>query len=181
VSVPWLPTEVPGLFRTTRTPSADDRGAFTKVIGEGDSGTAEPLVVREMFWSVSHTGVFRGMHFQIGSRATTKVVFVTTGVVRDIILDLRRGSPTYGRVWETELTPESGGLIVPVGCAHGFEVLRGPAVMVYGQDQHFSPESDAGINYVSAGITLMATSPIVSKRDRSLISLDDFHSPFEFA
>jgi dTDP-4-dehydrorhamnose 3,5-epimerase-like enzyme len=138
-------------------------------------------VAREIFWSTSEVGVFRGMHFQIGVRATRKVVFVTTGVVRDFVLDLRVGSPTFKRLWETELSAETGGLVIPVGCAHGFEVLQGPAAMVYGQEEHFSPESDAGINFESAGVRLLSADPVISDRDRALPLLDSYDSPFEFA
>jgi dTDP-4-dehydrorhamnose 3,5-epimerase-like enzyme len=60
-------------------------------------------------------------------------------------------------------------------------VLDGPAAMVYGQDEHFSPETDAGINYESAGVRLRCASPVVSERDRLLPTLDSFDSPFEFA
>ncbi len=179
--MPWRETEIPGLFQTTRPRFSDSRGALIKILGEGDSGNAAPFVAREIFWSISETGVFRGMHFQIGPRATRKVVFVTGGVVRDFVLDLRRGSPTFAQLWETELNPETGGLVIPVGCAHGFEVLDGPAAMVYGQDEHFSPDADAGINFESAGVRLRSAAPIISERDRLLPALDSFDSPFEFA
>jgi dTDP-4-dehydrorhamnose 3,5-epimerase len=179
--MPWLETDIPGLFQTTRPRFSDSRGGLTKILGEGDCGPAAPFVAREIFWSTSEVGVFRGMHFQIGPRATRKVVFVTVGVVRDFVLDLRRGSPSFAQLWETELSPETGGLVIPMGCAHGFEVLDGPAAMVYGQDEHFSPETDAGINYESAGVRLRCASPVVSERDRLLPTLDSFDSPFEFA
>jgi dTDP-4-dehydrorhamnose 3,5-epimerase-like enzyme len=121
------------------------------------------------------------MHFQVGARATRKVVFLTSGVVRDFVLDLRRGSPTFMKVWETELSADTGGLVIPVGCAHGFEVLEGPAVMVYGQEEHFSPEADAGINFESAGVVLRSSAPVISDRDRELPALAIFDTPFEFA
>ena len=181
MSVPWRETEIPGLFQTTRPRFSDSRGGLLKILGEGDNGDAAPFTAREIFWSTSETGVFRGMHFQVGARATRKVVFVTSGLVRDFVLDLRRGSPTFMKVWETELSAETGGLVIPVGCAHGFEVLEGPAAMVYGQDEHFSPEADAGINFESAGVVLRSSAPVISERDWLLPMLDSFDSPFEFA
>ena len=180
MSEPWRETEIPKLFQTSRPRYSDRRGGLTKILGEGDCGNAARFVSQEIFWSTSQTGVFRGLHFQIDPRATRKVVFVTSGLVRDFVLDLRCGSPTFKLLWETELTASTGGLVIPAGCAHGFEVLEGPAAMVYGQEEYFSLETDAGINFESAGVRLRSAAPVISERDRALPSLDSFDSPFEF-
>lgn len=163
---------------TARPRFDDDRGSFTKILGEDDCGDERPFVPREVFWSRSHRGVFRGMHVQLPPRATRKLVFVTSGRVRDVILDLRVGSPTYLTVWDTELDALGGGLVIPAGCAHGFEVLSDDASMVYLQEDVHVPECDSGILYSSAGITLTTTQAIVSERDLALPPLDSFTSPF---
>lgn len=180
VSVPWRSTPIPGAFLTGRVPLGDERGSFTKVLGEGDETGHPPFVTREVFWSLSHRGVFRGLHVQLPPREARKLVFVTHGVVRDFLLDLRRGSPTEGTLWETSLDESSGGLIVPAGCAHGFEVLSEDASMVYLQEDFFAPDCDAGVHFASVGIDLVSADPIVSQRDLCLPHLSDFDSPFGY-
>ncbi len=180
MSGPWRSTPIPGAHLTGRLPVDDRRGSLTKILGSGDDVPGEPFVVREVFWSRSDRGVFRGLHVQLPPRATRKIVFVTHGAVRDFLLDLRRGSPTEGRVWETELDATAGGLLIPAGCAHGFEVVGDGAAMVYLQEDFHSAEHDAGVHYASAGITLAADEPLSSERDRALPPLAQFASPFEF-
>lgn len=121
------------------------------------------------------------MHVQLPPRATRKLVFVTQGRVRDFVLDIRRGSPTEGELWATELEASGGGLVIPEGCAHGFEVLSDEASMVYLQEDFHSAEHDGGVLYSSAGVILEAAAPIVSARDLALPSLTAFTSPFVFA
>ncbi len=158
----------------------DDRGSFHKILGEGDEGDAKAFTVREIYWSHSVRGTFRGLHVPLPPRPSRKVVFVAHGVVRDVIVDLRRGSPTEHQLWQTELTTTSGGLVIPEGCAHGFEVLSDDAAMVYGQEDFYSPEHDGGILFTSAGVELSADQPIISARDLDLPSLAEFDSPFVF-
>ena len=180
VSSPWRSTEIPGLFRTDRPALLDERGSFRKILGEGDEGEAVPFTVREIYWSHSIRGTFRGLHVPLPPRPSRKVVFVAHGVVRDVIVDLRRGSPTESLVWDTELTSATGGLVIPEGCAHGFEVLSDEAAMIYGQEDFYSPEHDGGILFSSAGVELSADRPIVSFRDQQLPTLAEFDSPFVF-
>jgi dTDP-4-dehydrorhamnose 3,5-epimerase len=181
VSSPWRSTPIPGLFQTSRPPLLDSRGSFSKILGEGDGDGPDPFRTREIFWSRSDRGVFRGMHVQLPPRAARKLVFVTSGTVRDFVLDVRRGSPTEGLLWAAEMDGESGGLVIPEGCAHGFEVLSDTAVMVYAQEDFHSPEHDGGIHYGSAGVRLAAADPVVSARDLALPELGTFDSPFDFA
>lgn len=181
VSSPWRSTSVPGLLLTTRDALIDDRGSFTKILGDGDDAGSVPFHTREVFWSRSTRGVVRGLHVQLPPRATRKLVFVAHGAVRDFVLDLRIGSPAYGTVWEVELDERGGGLVIPDGCAHGFEVVSDMAAMVYLQEDFHSPADDGGVLFTSAGIVPVTESPIVSARDLALPDLADFVSPFEFA
>lgn len=181
MSFPWRSTPIPGVFITTRPTLPDERGAFTKILGQGDEAGSAPFRTREIFWSSSARGVFRGFHLQLPPHAARKLVFVPTGAVRDFVLDLRRGSPTEGQVWETRLDEASGGLIIPEGCAHGFEVVSDQASMVYAQEDFHHPESDAGVLFSSLGIVLECAQPIVSTRDLALPTLSEFASPFEHA
>jgi len=180
VSSEWRSTDIPGLFEIGRPVLADDRGSFHKILGEGDSGTAEPFRTREIFWSHSVRGTLRGLHVQLPPRETRKLVFVVNGEVRDFVLDLRVGSPTEGIVAEFALDASSRGLVVPSGCAHGFEVLSAEASMVYAQEGYHSADHDSGILFSSAGVELRTAAPIISSRDLELPRLADFVSPFSY-
>lgn len=179
MAVPWRETQIPGVYRVGRPAFEDGRGAFVKVIGEGDCADEEPFVPSEMFWSRSSAGVFRGMHVQLPPHDGRKLVFVVSGTVRDFVVDLRVGSPTFGVVLEVELDEWSGGLLIAEGCAHGFEAVS-EAVVVYGQETFHAPEADSGVLYSSAGISLSTAVPVVSPRDLALPTLADFDSPFRY-
>lgn len=181
MSFPWRSTPIPGVFLTARPRFDDARGTFTKVLGEGDSGDEPPFLAVEIFWSSSPRGVFRGLHVPGPGRSSRKAVFVAQGRVRDFVLDLRRGSPTEGLLYEVPLDDAGGALIVAAGCAHGFEVVSDRAAMVYAQEQHYDAGEDLGVHYASAGVTLVSTDPVVSDRDAGLPSLQDFDSPFTFS
>lgn len=181
MSFPWRETSLPGAFLTARPPFEDRRGSFNKILGEGDAPEGASFVAREVFWSQSRRGVVRGMHVQLPPYATRKAVFVTHGRVRDLLLDLRVGSPGFGQVHEFALDATTGGLVVPEGCAHGFEVLSDEAAMVYLQERHHSPDHDGGVSIRSVPVTLASAEPVISDRDLALPALADFVSPFRFA
>ena len=180
MAFPWRETLIPGLVQVGRPAFEDERGTFTKIIGEGDSGELAPFVAREVFWSRSPKGVFRGMHVQLPPHAARKLVFVAAGVVRDFVVDLRVGSPAFGTVLEVTLDDRSGGLLIPVGCGHGFESVVDDCVVVYGQDSFHAPEADSGVRYTSLDIDLHSHEPVVSERDLALPAFADFNSPFTF-
>lgn len=157
----------------------DSRGTFSKVMADDDAPSG--FRAAEVFWSRSTRGTVRGLHVQLPPAAASKVVFVVEGEVRDFVLDLRVGSPTFGLVAEWTLSPEAGALHVPVGCAHGFEVTSDNAVMVYLQSSPHAPACDTGIDVRSVGIELRSADPVMSPRDRALPLFAEFDSPFRFA
>ena len=159
----------------------DSRGWFTKLLSGPDPAT-NSFQGAEIFWIRSRLGVLRGLHFQIPPQGTSKLVAVAQGRIRDFVLDLRIGSPTERQIVEIDLTPESGCLIVPVGCAHGYESLEENTIVVYAQDVPLDdPSCYAGINLESAGIVTVTSNPVTSIRDSSLPSLAEFVSPFTYA
>ena len=166
-----------GAYLTDRPPHVDDRGSFTKILGEADA-VGEGFQTREVFWSRSTRGVVRGLHVQLPPRETRKLVFVTHGAIVDFALDLRVGSSTQGQVLVTPLDETTGGLVIPAGCAHGFEVVSDEASMVYCQESYYSAEHDGGVLLTSVDIELRAAEPLLSDRDRALPSYADFVSPF---
>ena len=96
--------------------------------------------------SCSTKGVLRGLHFQKGRDAQSKLVRVVQGAVLDVAVDIRRGSPTFGRYVAVELTGENKRqFFVPRGFAHGFSVLSGEAVFQYKCDNFYAPQSEGAI------------------------------------
>ena len=167
-------TELPigGALQLDTPFHTDARGTFAKPFA-ATAGALPGFSVAEVFWSRSASGVVRGLHFQNPPTAVAKLVFVSQGRIRDVILDLRSDSPTFGLHVAVELDEASGAIFVPVGCAHGFEVLAGPAVTCYLQDGGFDPATDAGVRWDSAGVTWATTDPVVSERDQNQPALTD--------
>jgi dTDP-4-dehydrorhamnose 3,5-epimerase len=117
--------------------------------------------------SRSQRGVLRGMHFQVGE-GQAKLVRCARGAIHDVIVDLRRGSPTYGE-WEAHQLDDEDHLqlYVPVGFAHGFCVTSAVADVIYKCSTYYDPELERGIAYddPDLGIEWPALEPVVSERD----------------
>ncbi len=172
---------LPGVVRIRPPFHQDARGSFAKPYSEAVRDVlGTPFALAEVYWSQSAAGTVRGMHFQVPPTPVAKIVFATAGRVRDVVLDLRVGSPTYGEFVEFDLAADSGAIVVPVGCAHGFEVVDGPACLTYLQVGDFDPATDAGIRWNSFGMDWHTTDPILSARDAALPPLSEFTSPFRW-
>lgn len=133
--------------------------------------------------SRSSRGVIRGLHFQKPPYSQAKLVRVVEGAVLDVAVDLRKGSPTYGKYTAVELTEENKRqLFIPRGFAHGFTVLSDFAAFTYKCDNYFEPASEGGIAYDDPDINidwrLDGVEPILSERDKAHPRLKDFQSPF---
>lgn len=114
-------------------------------------------------------GVLRGLHYQLNPKAQTKLVRVIAGAIYDVILDIRKESPTYGQ-WEAFILSEYNHrqLLVPKGFAHGFCTLVPNTQVLYKVDEYYSPEHDCGILWSdpSLGINWPTSSPILSEKDK---------------
>lgn len=177
----WV-TAIPGCVQQVSRMSSDRRGMLTKVYWTGGVVQGSPPInIAEIFWSVSTRGVIRGLHFQLPPNSVNKVVWVTVGSIVDVVVDLRRGSPTFAHGCRYELSSSSGALIVPAGCAHGYQVVTESAVVNYAQSGDFHQESDGGISFESLGKWWPIDEIILSDRDSQLPTMQDFDSPFEFA
>lgn len=172
----WSESALPGVNVGEAYAVSDDRGLFVKPWAQALSPV--PLRPDEVFFSTSDSGVIRGMHVQKGHAAGHRLIFATQGAARDFVVDLRIGSPTFGQTIETMLEPGGASLLVPPGCAHGFESLATGTTMVYVQEGGHDPELDIGVHWTSCGIAPMTSQPVVSERDDLLPHLSDFESPF---
>lgn len=135
--------------------------------------------------SMSSYGVMRGLHFQRPPYAQSKLVRCVKGKVLDVAVDIRRGSPTYGKYVAVELSEENHRqFFIPRGFAHGFAVLSDTAVFQYKCDNFYAPEADGGISIQddSLGIDwqIPADKAVLSGKDMKHLCLKDFDSPFDY-
>lgn len=175
-------TGIPGLFTLQARVFADARGGFVKTF-HADDHAALGLRTdwREEYYTSSRAGVVRGMHFQTPPADHAKIVFCVSGAVNDVVVDLRRGSPTFGHHRSFDLDAKAGlGLYIPLGCAHGFASTHVESVMYYKVTSVHAPAHDAGISWDSFGYRWPIDDPIISDRDRSHPRLEDFDTPFAF-
>ena len=134
--------------------------------------------------SMSTRGVIRGLHFQRPPYAQAKLVRCVKGRVLDVVVDIRKGSPTYGKHVAVELSEENHRqFFIPRGFAHGFAVLSDIAVFQYKCDNYYHPEADGGISILdpSLGIDwgIAFEEAILSDTDKKHPLLGDFDSPFD--
>lgn len=128
-------------------------------------------------------GVLRGMHFQTAPKAQTKLVRATTGVIYDVLVDMRLGSPTYGQ-WEGYILSEYNHrqLLVPKGFAHGFVTLTPNCNVQYKVDEYYSKENDGGIAFDDPAIGIEWPMPVeklvLSEKDTKHPTLAEFDNPF---
>lgn len=168
----------PDLFR-------DERGYFFESFSQRDfDEKVRPVTFVQDNESMSVRGVMRGLHFQYPPYAQGKLVRCVRGAVLDVAVDVRRGSPTYGRHVAVELTEYNHRqLFVPRGFAHGFSVLSDTAVFQYKCDNFYHPEAEGGISILdpTLGIDwkIPAEGVILSGKDTGYPLLKDFDSPFE--
>jgi dTDP-4-dehydrorhamnose 3,5-epimerase len=135
----------------------------------------------EAFCTESADNVLRGMHFQLPPADGAKLVVCLTGSVMDVALDLRRGSPAYGKAAVMELSAaKCSAAYLPAGVAHGFYVRQAPALLSYSVTTEYAPALDTGIAWNSFGFEWPCSDPRLSPRDMGLPSFEDFDSPFEF-
>ena len=135
--------------------------------------------------SMSSYGVMRGLHFQLPPFTQSKLVRCVKGKVLDVAVDIRKGSPTFGKHVSVELSEDNHRqFFVPRGFAHGFAVLSETAVFQYKCDNFYAPQSDGGISILddSLGINwrLPEDKVVLSEKDTKHPLLKDFDSPFKY-
>jgi dTDP-4-dehydrorhamnose 3,5-epimerase len=160
----------------------DDRGLFVKTFHDTTlQRSGIHFTLKESYFSISKKDVIRGMHFQLPPHQHAKIVFCPVGAILDVIVDLRKGSPTFGRYATQELSAENHtAFYIPEGFAHGFKALTEGAMTYYLVSSEYSQQYDTGILYNSFGFDWNVATPVLSARDLSFGSIEAFDSPFTF-
>lgn len=175
-----IKTPFEGLLVLQTVNFQDNRGGFQKLFNYDffkDNGLDYDF--KEFYYSVNQANVVRGMHFQTPPYDHTKVVYVSKGRIKDVVVDIRKSSRTYGKCFSIELDDQKGQyLYIPKGYAHGFLSLEDGSIVNYAQTSCYNKDCDCGIDQNSIGFNWGIESPIVSGRDLTFPALVDFQSPF---
>jgi len=162
----------------------DGRGYFMESYNEevlGRQGISYSFIQDNQSLS-AEPGVLRGLHYQLNPKAQTKLVRVLSGAIYDVIVDIRRSSPTFGQ-WVGVILSEYNKhqLLVPKGFAHGFCTLVPNTQVLYKVDEYYSPEHDRGIlwNDPALGVDWPVSSPVLSDKDKRHPVLKDAELNFE--
>jgi len=165
----------------------DDRGWFSEIFHEERLYAAgiPCRFVQDNQSSSKRTGTLRGLHFQLPPAAQAKLVTVLRGRILDVAVDVRRGSPTFGKYVSTELSSDTGHQVyIPIGFAHGFLTLEDDVVVMYKTSDYYAPAHDSGICWNDPDVAfpwpLKDTDIITSDKDRRLPMLKEFVSPFGY-
>jgi len=184
--MPFQPTDFPGLFVFEPKVFEDSRGYFFESYNENifrEQGIDIRWVQDNQ--SSSTFGVIRGLHYQLPPFAQSKLVRVLRGKILDVAVDIRKGSPTYGKSFSKVLSAKNKKqLLIPKGFAHGFSVLSEKAEVLYKCDSYYNKESEGGIIYNDPSLhidwQIPAENAIVSEKDNALPLLADCNNTFVF-
>lgn len=169
-------TELKGVYIIENFSAEDNRGVFTKTYHR-DFFKKNNLCVdyKESYFSVSRKNVIRGMHFQLPPYDHEKLVYTANGEIMDVVLDLRKSSETYGKSISVVLSDQNHkSIYIPKGLAHGFKSNSDHTVTVYNVSTVYNKQSDFGIKYDSFDFNWKVNEPIISDRDMSFMSLEEF-------
>ena len=178
----FLATRIKGAVHILPAVHADSRGFFLESYTLRDfekAGIPAHFIQDNHSMSVE-TGVLRGLHLQHPPFAQSKLVRVIRGSIVDVIVDVRKGSPTYGQSESFELTERNFSMLfVPPGCAHGFCTVLPKTEVLYKVDNYYSPQHEAGIiwNDPELSIRWPTDNPVLSDRDKKWPLFKDFVSP----
>lgn len=176
---------IPGLLLITPARFGDHRGFFSESWNRKAFAKAGIDIdfVQDNHSFSSETGTIRGLHFQAPPAAQDKLVRCGRGALFDVAVDIRKGSPTYGRWYGVELSFENGRqLLVPAGFAHGFVTRAQDTEIIYKCSDYYAPESEGALLWSDPDIAidwgLEGRAPVLSDKDAQAGKLADFNSPF---
>ncbi len=164
--------EIPEVLLVKSDKFYDDRGYFMELSKLSEfKEISLPDHFPQYNLSYSKKDVIRGLHYQIGDKAQGKLVYLVSGNVRDVFVDVRPLSPTYRKMMWIDLAGEDNTFIyIPPGFAHGFSVFSNEAYFLYACTKEYDKSTEGGVNYndPTLNIDWGVSSPIVSKKDREL-------------
>jgi dTDP-4-dehydrorhamnose 3,5-epimerase len=184
--MPFIETGLPGLKIFEPKVFADSRGYFLETFNENtfkEAGIYSNFVQDNE--SQSQYGVVRGLHYQLDPHAQAKLVRVIVGEVLDVVIDIRKGSPTFGQSYSIILSGENKKqLYIPRGFAHGFSVLKDNTIFSYKCDNFYSKESEGGILLTDPALgidwQIPADKMILSDKDKNSPAFKDSLNNFEY-
>lgn len=161
-----LEEKFPGLLLLEGSQFSDERGALEKPLW---NSAIPGFRADEAYFIQSKKDVLRGMHFQLPPHAQGKLLYVARGKILDVVLDLRSGSPFFGKSASFVLEAGSArALYVPPGMAHGYLTLEEDSWIHYVQSGNYSPEHERGVRFDSFGFDWKISSPVLSEKDKNL-------------
>lgn len=185
--MPFHTTDIPGLLIFEPKVFEDSRGYFFEAYNAAifkQEGIELQFIQDNQ--SKSSYGVIRGLHYQLNPHAQYKLVRVLEGVILDVAVDIRKGSPTFGKHFSIELTAENKKqLLIPAGFAHGFSVLSDTAVVFYKCNALYNKENEAGIRYNDPTLDIdwkiLTGAEKISEKDLQQPLFENCRNNFEFA
>lgn len=173
--MPFIKTDIPDLLIFEPKVFEDSRGYFFESYNKNvcnSEGVHIDFVQDNQ--AKSSYGVIRGLHYQLDPYAQTKFIRVLSGAILDVVVDLRKGSPTFGRSLSIELSAENRlQLLVPQGFAHGYAVVSPTSEVLYKCDQFYNKEAEGGIAWNDPTLAIDWTIP----ESQQIISEKDLHHP----
>lgn len=177
---------IQGLVVVEPTVFEDSRGYFFEAYNQSlfeKNGITAAFVQDNQ--SKSSYGVIRGLHYQLNPAAQAKLVRVLEGLILDVAVDIRKGSPTYGQHFDIELSADNKRqLYIPEGFAHGFSVLSETAIVLYKCNSFYNKASEGGIRFDDAKLGINwqvdAAAAVVSEKDLVLPTFKDALNNFQF-
>lgn len=168
------PLSIAGTYTVTLEPKEDERGFFARTFCRDELLThgLDPLVAQANISFTKQKGTIRGMHFQTSPHEEQKLVRCIGGSVFDVVIDLRKNSPTFKQWTAVELTSKNRVMmLVPKGCAHGFETLEDDCEVLYLVSTSFAPSSDSGVRFDDPAFKIRWPIPVtvVSVKDQSFL------------
>ena len=177
----YIESDIEGVFLLDPHSYTDARGSITKTFHKECFDT----LGLECDWGESlvttnyQKGVIRGFHFQKPPYCQAKTIFCATGSIIDVVLDLRKGSKTYGMTARFPLDSQKKNVLyVPQGVANCYAICQDNTIIVYNLTSTYMPEFESGIRWDSVGVDFGFENPIVAEKDCKLPSLDGFITPF---